>query len=224
MPVKKVICSICGQEVNHRQTLALGDNKRACRSHSETQLAAEDMRAGEKFAKEKEQEKWGKKHHRREEEYIPSTKARCWICHREGLRQQEFVAKWFVEQKKFEIIHGHHHNPFDPAEVKAASGKLANETCLWYAKWSGENTKIKVSKSVYDMIMTSQSFFGEAVFLVCEHCRAEKGFKTMTDEKMEADVADNKFWEQAVKYTAIYDVLVDPLVTKQAQQELAAAN
>ena len=60
MPVKTVVCAVCGQTVSHRQTLHLGDGKRACRSHSETQAAAADMRAGEHFAKEKEKEKWQK--------------------------------------------------------------------------------------------------------------------------------------------------------------------
>ncbi|MCK9458545.1 MAG: hypothetical protein M0R80_02815 [Proteobacteria bacterium] len=225
MPVKTVVCSVCGETVTHRQTLHLGDGKRACRKHSETQAAAEDMRAGEKFAKEKEKEKWKKATWRREDWYpaeptpVEPLKPRCWICHRQGMKQDDFFSRLLIEQKKFEIVHGRSHNMFDPEEIKESAGSLMGETVLWYARWDKENTKITVPKRVYELIQMAGQMLGDKIFLVCDHCRREKGFKTLTDERQETFD-----WKTLSSFVAVYDICVEPAIREQAQKELEAVN
>lgn len=43
MPIATVKCDICGETVNKCRTLTIGDGKRACRIHSETQIAVNEM-------------------------------------------------------------------------------------------------------------------------------------------------------------------------------------
>lgn len=203
----------------------MGDGKRACRSHSETAVAAEDMRAGEKFAKEKEREKENNK--RKKPDWPPPEykefKPRCWVCNQEGLHQQTFMTRFLIESKKFELVHGHSHNPFDAEEIMKAKGALNGERCLFYVKWHGDNTKIRVPKRTYDTIMAAQQLLGEGIMLVCAECCKERGFKTMSSEQNEGMGTDD-FWKKLSSYAAVYQVFVDPVITAQAQGELQAAN
>ena len=120
--------------------------------------------------------------------------------------------------KKF-LKHEHTYDMFDPKEAKQAAGSLVGETCLWYAKWEGDNTKIRISKRAHDLMVMTQQMLGDSIFLVCDQCRREKGFKTITDEKQ-----DDLDWDALSKFATIYEVCVDPVITQQAQKELEAVN
>lgn len=176
------------------------------------------MREDEKFRKAKEAEQRGKKHN-----FTPKPtaefKPRCWICNQDGLRQQEFFARFLIEQKKFELTRGRHHNMFDPQEVQQAKGALQGERCLWYIRWAGDNTKIRIPKRCFDTVKMAEQMFGEGIMLACTECVKERGFKTMTDEKHE-----ELDWDKLMAHAAVYDVFVDPVVTAQATQELQASN
>lgn len=203
-----MICSICGQEVTKRQSLSIGDGKRACRSHTETQEKALQLADQAKLAKAKKVLA-PKKNPERHEGGLPAP--RCWICHRPGIRQDEFFAKYLIGTAKLQL-QGHAWNPFSPDETVISQFKerFGDKPCLFWVEWKGANTKVRLKMSTYNLVQMTN------VMLVCPTCCKEKGFVTMTDERMKSMTI-----EDMLVQAAIYEVLVQPAIEEIAKRELS---
>ena len=157
MPVPRVICSVCGQEVNKAQTLHIGGGKRACRSHDGTLDASK--RECDRIARQKQAEAdkitKAKEANRHEREAF-TLEPHCSICGKVGIRQEEWYTRLLIEMKKHEIIYGAPINPFT-GDMKKVAGALANVTCLFYVLWRGKNTSVKLPHKVYEFTQTQKS-------------------------------------------------------------------
>lgn len=226
MPIPQTVCSICGETVNKAQTLHIGGGKRACRKHSETAKKSQDTLTAEAEKRKADLEKAKKR-------YAPPKHAddslilapHCGVCDAIGLRQDLWSYRLLIEWQKYEIIHGKHHNIFDPAEAKVAAGQLLSIPCLMWVEWKGQNTKIRVPFKLYQFIQLQQQILqgapegAVAAFLVCAKCVKEAGFKTLMqerDEKMDGE----QFWKTAMLLAAVSR----PLIEEKAREELAANN
>lgn len=214
-----VICSICGKEISKRQSLSIGDGKRACREHQETQQAAHQLAAEEKAAKVREQAEKQKAKRVHQEQAHESLKPRCWICQKEGLRQDEFYLRWLIETTKYELRTGQTSFIFDPEEMRKAVGALQGERCLFFVQWNEKNKNIRVPYRTYQMIQMSEQIFGTGTLLVCGECCQEKGFVTVTDER-----SKNLEFDDLTRAAAAYEVFAKPVVEAIAKTELEAAN
>jgi len=129
MPPKTVKCDICGEEVLKRQTLAIADGKRACRSHEETEDKATDQQnkiKAEQQRKLKALEK--RKFPKSNNKFVFGPK--CSKCCKLGVRQQEFFLNILIAWQKYEITYGKPLNPFDPKENMKACSELMGSRCL----------------------------------------------------------------------------------------------
>ncbi len=204
-----MICSICGQEVTKRQSLSVGDGKRACRSHTETQEKAAQLADQARLVKAKKALAPKKKSEERQEESLPAP--RCWICHRPGIRQDEFFTRYLIETEKLQL-QGRSWNPFSPDETVISQFKecFGDKPCLFWVEWKGANTKVRLRMSTYNLVQMTN------VMLVCPACCKEKGFVTMTDERLKGMTLEDMH-VQAVAY----EVLVQPAIEEIAKGELA---
>jgi hypothetical protein len=210
-----VICSICGKEVSKRQSLSIGDGKRACREHQETHAAVQKLAADEKAAKAREEERQEAQKAAKMQRCEVPLKPRCWVCHNEGLRQDEFYLRWILETTRYELDTGRSVNFFDSGEVRKSLGSLATERCLYFVQWNEKNKKIRVPYRTYEMIQMSEQFFGQGTLLVCGECCHEKGFVTMTDERICKLSSDS-----LMKAAAEYEVFAKPVIEAMARREL----
>lgn len=203
-------CVICGEEVTRRKSYSVG-NGRACRIHEEAQEKFKELTENAQRDKEARQ---AKKVKEKEHKRTLSLKPCCWICHSDGVRQDEFYMRWLIETTKYEIVEGSL-NIFDPEEMKKAVGELKDERCLFYVEWSGGNKKIGVPIRVYELIQMSEQMFGTANLLVCQDCCDKKGFRRMIDQSVEKMTFDD-----LVKQSVAYETIVQPVVEELAKSEL----
>jgi hypothetical protein len=221
MPIPRVTCCICGQEVNKAQTLHVGDGKRACRSHEETTEASK--RECEKIIQKKHAEiekATADKESMRKERESFTLKPHCLICGKEGMRQDEWYTRLMVEMKKYEITHGKPINPFT-GDMKKVAGTLADTPCLFYVLWHGENTKVRVPYDVYQFTQLQKSLgVEEPVLLVCNDCMAAARFVGLTAERT-AEIIEN---DNYLKLAMLLHDIVEPEITKTAVQELSETN
>jgi len=223
MPIPQTVCSICGETVNKAQTLHIGDGKRACRKHSETTQKSQEVLAERQKAElERTKKRYAPPKHADDSLILAPH---CGVCDAIGLRQDLWSYRLLVEWQKYEIVHGKHHNIFDPVESKMAAGCLIDIPCLIWVEWKGENTKIRVPFKLYQFIQLQQQILQGApegavpAFLVCAKCAQEAGFKTLIqerDEKMDGE----QFWKVAMLLASVSR----PIIEETARQELAADN
>ena len=223
MPVKTYTCAICGEEVTKRQSYSIGDNKRACRKHEEAQAKAEELKAEEKKRKDQEQAKIKevRERRKREEEMrleaakkpIEQWKMRCFLCHKEGMRQDEYFRRVLIEQQKHKIIHGELPNPFDVEAVQKSLEALKGVHVLWFVEWKGANAKIRIPFKAYQMTQIIPWM------LVCSECCEKKKFKRAIDERTE-----NVKLDDLIKMSAVFQVVAEPIFEAQARHEMKENN
>jgi hypothetical protein len=216
MPAKTVTCAICGEEVTKRQTYSIGDGKRACKKHEETQEKATELRQAEKDAKADQRQKAEEKkkqRKRKREAHMHPLKPHCFLCHKEGMHQADYFYKVLLEQQKYEIVHGEMPNPFDEAQVKASLEAMAGIDVLWFVNWSGKNTKIRIPFQLYQLMQIVPHM------LVCDECCKKKGFVRAYDENVK-DIT----YDQLVRHAVIFETYAEPILKAQAQKELSQRN
>jgi hypothetical protein len=215
MPIPKVICCICGQEVNKAQTLHIGDGKRACKSHEGTIEASQRER--QKIAQQKHDEAVKLEDKKKRKPF--TLKPHCMICGEEGIYQEEWYTRMMVELKKYEITHGQPINPFTD-DIRKACGVLADVPCLFYVLWHGTNTKIKIPLEAYQFTQLQKSFgIDEPILTICHKCVAKKNFISFSQERIEAIEADNFLTIAEVMHTVI-----EPEIMKIAIREISESN
>jgi hypothetical protein len=179
MPIPKVVCSICGKEVNKAQTLHIGGGKRACKSHEGTLEASKAELEKTQQKKQKEVEAAKKKKETRE--VPPEFQPECMICRCKGLRQEEWYTRLMIEMKKHQITYPDIKSHPDLPRIQA----LVGIPCLYYVMWRGDNTKIRIPHRAYQTILTQQSLgIDEPILLVCQDCIMKKKFTTYAQERM----------------------------------------
>lgn len=115
--IKKVICSICNEEVNKAQTLAIDkQGNRACRSHDGVEEKSKCMedekkmnlkKSIEKFSSKKERGdnrskiNWQEEHEKRMKE---AATLRCWGCYKEAVHFQDYLFRQMVEVEKGKLF------------------------------------------------------------------------------------------------------------------------
>ncbi len=221
MPIPRVICCICGQEINKAQTLHIGGGKRACRSHKNTAEASAHEREKITQQKQAEIDKIARTKENKRREREPFTlEPHCLICGKKGMRQEEWYTRLMIEMKKYEITHGKPINPF-AGDMKKAAGALANITCIFYVIWHGKNTKVKLPFDVYEFTQTQKSLgIEEPVLMLCRDCIREKGFTSLSEERSEQALESGDFFLLA----GLIHAIVEPEITKTAIQEITASN
>lgn len=214
--MNEVICCICNKSVSKRQTLSVGNNKRACRSHSETQEASKNA-IDQQNQKNKEHEQ---KLNDQKKRWLPSRtpielKPTCIICKVEGIKQEEYFEKVLVEQKKYEIIYGVPPNPFNADEMQKALSALKDVTCLFWVKWNEKNKKIKLPFRAYEFMQISEKMFGTGIGLFCNKCCQEYKIERLSEET-----------ERIIDIKTIHYLhdLVEPYLRRQAINELSESN
>jgi hypothetical protein len=214
---KKLVCSICGEEVTKRQSYSMGDGTRACKKHQEAQDKAQMLKCDldKKKAKVKSAYEERREYMKREREVMREPfKVRCFMCHREGVRQDEFFTRMMIEKAKYKEIHGKSPNPFLPTEMGEALQALKGTRVLWFVSWEGENTKIKVSYDLYQMLQIMPTM------LLCEECTRKKGFKTMFEQRMDK-IPPESFLEELFELGVKFEFFVEPIIDAIAIQEIA---
>ena len=218
MPIPRVICCVCGQEVNKAQTLHIGDGKRACKSHEGTEEASK--RECEKIEQKRQE---GSKRPEKPDYHTsePTTfQPICTICGKVGIRQEEWYTRLMIEMKKYEITHNKTINPLID-DIRKVGGPLVGVSCLFYVMWRGENTKIRVPFRVYEFIKMQLSMgIEEPVLLVCQDCVQKARFITLAQERSEQLIENDMFFRMA----SLIHAAIDPHITKTAVSEMAESN
>lgn len=221
MPIPRVICCICGQEVNKAQTLHIGEGKRACKSHEGT-IESSKLEL-EKIARRKKDEientiraKEAKQQERKRQNI--TVEPHCLICGKKGLRQEEWYTRYMIETKKYEITHG---KPFNPLLETSPFDALNGVACLFYVLWHGENAKIKVPFDVYQLTQIQKSMgIEEPILLVCQDCVVAKRFISLSHERIERLMNDDNFF----KLIGIANAVIEPEIMRTAMQEIIESN
>lgn len=132
--MNEITCTICGQQVSKRSTLAVGDGKRACRSHKGVEQQAVNKQVQAKQQKQRQQEK--------RQRNVPKLtfKPQCSKCGCEGMISQEFYTRILILTEKFELIYGRSVSLFSEPEDKAIAYKeLQGVNCLWQVPYDPHN-------------------------------------------------------------------------------------
>lgn len=209
MPIKQVVCKICGEMVNKAQTYHVGDGHRACKKHAgvvEKKETLEGQRQKKADAwRDKEKIRLDLLTERREADRAPlSMKPKCWVCMNEGLRQDSFFMRVLIEMQKQEIIHGGPVNIFDPK-----NRILMKERCIFIlAKEKCE----PIMKYVRDEFLMGIQMVGAVA--ICGQCCGN--FKIDPLRKVE--------WDELTTHMAVHEVVVKPVLQKIAGLELARDN
>ena len=200
MPVKQVVCCVCGETVNKAQTLAVGDNQRACRKHPTTTQKSQKLLDGEKQLRKEEQEKVAQKKERKSLSY--NLKPRCACCEKEGLHRRNFYTEMLLCSHRYEAIHGPY-NIFDAEIMKKVYHSMQGMKCLNHVKFS---KKTRIKKHLVGICQTL------GFTLLCNECCKEQNIPIVTG-------AENITFEQLVNFSAIYESTVKPCMEAVISEE-----
>lgn len=201
-------CKICGKEVSKRGSIHVGNGERACREHS----AVFDMALDEKKKEMPAAAAPKSPYHNRERKALDFS-PRCFICNERGLPQDQWYIRLLTEWEKYETIHGHPPNLFNPQETAEVAGILKGIPCLFYVKWEGRNTKIRIPSAAYQAARVM------GFILACQKCVAEKGLITESDEASKGLSLDD-----IAAHSVTYELVLKPLLRKIAEKELQRDN
>lgn len=211
--MKTVTCAICKEEVSKRQTLAIGNGKRACRKHTEAQQSSAILLQKEKLEKEKKEEEEQKKRGERLAAYRIPTEPTCGICGNVGMRAEEFYPRLLVEMEKYEMTRGKAPNMFnpDPKELNEMKGSLAGVRCLFRItidaiKKKRKKKKIRLTREAWNVAQLIGLTF------VCADCIHEHDIEHPVPE---IDL------DQMMRLGTIVGALIRPGMKKKALDELS---
>jgi hypothetical protein len=211
MPPPRVVCCICGQEVNKAQTLHIGNGQRACKCHEGTIDASEVEKERIKKIKIENDKNDKIKNEKKKEEIIIDP--HCLICGEKGIRQEEWFARLLINVKKHEIMFGN-------TKQFGVDEYLNKTKCLFYVFWRDENTKIKIPHDAYECIKLQECLDLDPILLVCRDCCIEKGFVTVSEERFRL-IMNNENYAHVV--SAIQAIASEEL-TKAAIKEMIESN
>jgi hypothetical protein len=211
MPAPKVICSICGQEVNKAQTTHIGGGKRACRSHEGVVEAGKREHENAEQKRRAALESMQKKHHTHDD---IDLKPRCMICNRTGMHQVEWFARAAIELKKREILRD------SGAAAAKPDNSLLNIPCLYQVAWHNKNVQIKIPHETYEFTLFQRSLgLDVPVLLVCQECVDERGLITTLQERL-----DNIDPEMFVRIAQTVGAIMKSEVEQVAMREIIESN
>jgi len=202
VPIKQVVCAVCGQTVNKAQTYFTGKG-RACKSHEGIKEKRDELQKAALAKTERAREALVRKFQRPEP--LPmDMKPHCWICLTPGLRQQEFFLRVLVAMQKIELTNGGPVNPFTLKEP------LVSEMCIFVV--AKEKCPPAALSKIHRDLRGMVDMFGFAA--LCGRCGTEHGIELLP--KVE--------WEQLASAGAAYEVFVKPVIKKIAVQEVTRDN
>lgn len=204
MGIKKVICSICKTEVNKAQTYHVGNGERACKSHEGVTEKKETLQKNEaqKLQKAMQQEQH---RHDRMEDFTPGM-VRCAVCRNEGMRSDQFFTRVLIEKAKAEQIYGVI-NPFD-FKHPGNQVKIA-ERCVFVLEKSKLQPIINRIRGDFKQILDLVGVVG-----VCGPCCKAGGIDPLP--KVEFD--------ELMRFAAVSEIAVKPVVDAIAKREMAKGN
>jgi len=240
MPVKTVVCSICGETVSKRQTY-LVDKKtgaRACREHEET------LEAKDKIALDAQIEAEKKQAHEDRREYEKRTQTfgspeffersseiqnNCWKCLVKGLKHEEFFMRQLVAMKKVSMREGGRTVlpiPFTEQGIidckkvhKAMADPLSDTSPIYIGNWPIPEEK---EKETIQFIRKRFRVFAETLNMVqlCSECGDKIGYSIeslmpkFSPETFEKDLVDG----------AELHAAIEPLINLRALSEIKIEN
>jgi len=205
MPIKQVVCSICGETVNKAVTYHVGGQDRACRKHEgviekKTELdLAKARKAIEQLQKAEHEQA-----ERRGSDWGPTLKPKCWVCMNTGLQSQEFFLRYLVEVEKQSKITGQPVIPIFDQTVKLKERcifTLPKDQCLEALKYVREEFRMLVDMA------------GGWIAICADCCRLNK-----------IDPMPKVEWDDLVKFMPISELVIRPLIEAAAAKELARDN
>jgi len=199
---------VCGCDVSRRQSFSYKDG-RACRHHPKASAAREFNDQQETDRLKTEREKTQTVHHR----YAPPPLVpHCWLCRKEGMTLRDAYLRQLIGMSKVEIktnITGEKINFFDMLNRSLEESGVKGQTILF----TFENLTDDQKKSLKGCSYDAQLLINMTNAVVCcQHCMKKAGLKYIPPE---VDM------DQIIKASAIYDVLMKPVVTEIATQEIA---
>ena len=189
--------------VNKAQTYFVGGDKRACKSHEGVVEKKEQIAATKVAVVEREKEKRVFRTERDERLSGNMNKPHYWFCGVSGLRQDEFFTRVLVEMEKSKILYGPV-NPFD-ASHPANQNLGGKEPCIFIiSKDKCPDLRHFLRPDLRDLPYFS------GVYSLCAACA----------KKHNVDVMPKVEFEQLIKMSGLYEVVMKPAVVHQAIQEL----
>lgn len=210
MSFKRVICSICKQEVNKAQTYHVGGINRACKSHEGVTAKKDELQKKEADNKLKQIAEA----ERRRAERFPKFEAgdfepgklRCSVCHNSGLRSDSFFTRVLLEQSKAEQIYG----PFSPLDFKHPGNQIKiGERCVFVVERAKLTPVLRFLNRDFKQILDLIGAVG-----VCANCCKKHGIDPLP--KIE--------FEELLKFSAIYETFAKPIVDEIARKEMGTKN
>lgn len=212
---KTFTCSVCGMEVTKPKSYVLPDGKRACREHQEAKQAFLDRDAANRAQLQRLSVM--RDQSRLKKEFASShLHLRCFICGIAGVDQQSYFTRVILENLKYEITTGHLPNPFNFEEMRAALVALKDVVCLWHCRFD-PRMGVNNVRFLSSLAFTAADLAG--CFTACPHCIQKHLLKTMSQEN-EAKQTTDEFWENMLRVTAVYEVVVKPVLWEVAKAEM----
>lgn len=214
MPAPTVVCDICHQTVNKRQTVSIGKDKRVCKSHTEAQEQAQNAQQQRHKQEQKGRNRPKFTHHEPKLTLNPT----CWNCQKEGLRSDNFFYQMLLLREAYEITYNEKLNWVFPREedivkLQKAFAPLQNLRCLWVIKYDPKKHNFLLNdfhKQMADMM---------GVFMLCDKCC--ETFKVERHDPLK-HLTDNNEKALAILYT-LGSIVADE-VKSQVTKEIAAKN
>jgi len=209
MPIKRITCCICHQEVNKAQTYHVGDGKRACKSHEGVTKTKENLvhKEAQKLQHEvrRTQERQERREYKQNHDSEP-FQFRCAVCRNPGMRSDKFFTRVLIEKSKAEQIYG----PLNPFDFKHPGNQLKiAERCIFVLTRDKLDKVVKFIHGDFRQILDLMGIAG-----VCGPCCQRNGIDPMP--KIE--------FEEILRFAAYSEIVVKPVVDAIARQEMSTSN
>lgn len=201
-----IVCSICGNEVSKRSSLSVGNGKRACRSHQETQEQASNEQKQRQEAEAQRAESLKKRRWGRNNSEKFDIRPKCFGCRAIGLRQDVFGITMLKLSEKYQLKHGCPANPFNPAETKEMYAELLGIQCLFVIPYT--NQLKGLSRKTHEV--------GQVVGIVmlCPKCCELNNINPYKDKHKNVTIDD------LMRESVRYETTIRPVIKAVAAQEL----
>lgn len=178
MPPPMVTCSICNQQIMKAQTYAVGDGKRACKSHPGVVETKDMLEQKKKTDRQKEMEDLERKAKAAAERQDPKNlfKPRCCNCGKTGISEKEMYMAMLIMSEK-EQLKGNPIHPFSPnygEKFRAMLGLKDGETTEVISIFPAEGMDAALAKMRRDAKMFASL---SGVVPLCQGCCNKFGFK-----------------------------------------------
>jgi len=208
MPPKKVICSICSEEVLKSKTKHIGDGKRACTAHDGVSEKSDALKEKDKQRRTKMKE--APKHRGfRSLEDIP-TSPECFVCGSSGMHLKEF----FFELYKASAVlqkEGMMPDPFNPSTYSEyfmrKYGKVPVRLIATTKEKIAKHKDIRIKNKYRD------TFNMIGLVLICTDCAEKHEAKDLYPEPPKIESLDN-----LMTLGAVAEVVMEPVIEEEAEK------